>query len=104
MLPALKQATSTIPVVMAGSADPVGQGLVQSLGHPGANITGLSLQGVEVTGKRLELLKQLVPAAAPVAVLWERPSLPHWQAAARRPGHRVASRDVPSIPCVRSLP
>ena len=57
MLSALKQTTSTIPVVMAGSGDPVGQRYVQSLGHPGGNFTGLSLQGVEVTGKRLELLK-----------------------------------------------
>jgi putative tryptophan/tyrosine transport system substrate-binding protein len=62
-LPALKQATSTIPVVMAASGDPVGQELVQSLGHPGGNFTGLSSQGVETTGKRLELLKELIPGA-----------------------------------------
>ena len=80
VLPALKQATSTIPVVMAASGDPVGLGLVQSLGHPGGNFTGLSLQSVEVTGKRLELLKELVPGAAPVAVLWDRFSLSWWQA------------------------
>jgi putative ABC transport system substrate-binding protein len=100
MLPALKQATSTIPVVMGGAADPVAQGFVQSLGHPGANITGLSLQGVEVTGKRLELLKQLVPAAAPVAVLWERPSLPHWQAAeaaARERGWKLLSLEIRDV-------
>jgi putative tryptophan/tyrosine transport system substrate-binding protein len=81
-LPALKQAESTIPVVMAGSADPVGLGYVQSLGHPGANVTGLSLQSVETTGKRLELLRELVPTAVPVAVLWDRrSSLAYWQAA-----------------------
>ena len=62
---AAKEATSTIPIVMAGAEDPVGQGLVQSLGHPGGNFTGLSLQAVETTGKRLELLKELVPAASP---------------------------------------
>jgi len=80
-LPALKQATSTIPVVMAGAGDPVALGFVQSLGRPGGNFTGLSLQSIETTGKRLELLKELVPGAAPVAVLWHRASLPQWQAA-----------------------
>lgn len=49
-LAALKEATSTIPVVMGGSDDPVGRGFVRSLGHPGANFTGLSRQGVETTG------------------------------------------------------
>jgi putative ABC transport system substrate-binding protein len=58
-LPALKQATSTIPVVMIGASDPVGQGFAQSLGRPGGNFTGLSLQLTETTGKRLELLKEL---------------------------------------------
>jgi putative tryptophan/tyrosine transport system substrate-binding protein len=67
-LPAVKQATSTIPVVMIGAADPVGQGFAQSLGRPGGNFTGLSLQLVETTAKRLELLKELVPGDAPVAV------------------------------------
>jgi putative ABC transport system substrate-binding protein len=83
VLPALQQATSTIPVVMAGVGDPVAQGFVQSLGRPGGNFTGLSTQTVELTGKRLELLKELIPGAAPVAVLWYRApaSLPSWQAA-----------------------
>ena len=80
-LPALKQATSTIPIVMTAASDPVASGYVQSLRHPGGNITGLSLQSIETTGKRLELLKELVPPAAPVAVLWERPGLLYWQAA-----------------------
>jgi len=80
-LPARKQATSTIPVVMAASGDPVGEGLVQSLGQPGGNFTGLSLQLIETIGKRLELLKELVPGAAPVAVLWHRAYLRSWQAA-----------------------
>ena len=93
-LAALKEATSTIPVVMGGSDDPVGRGFVRSLGHPGGNFTGLSRQGVETTGKRLELLKELVPAAAPVAVLWDRFSLPSWQAAeaaARERGWKLLS-------------
>ena len=77
----LKQATSTIPVVMAASADPVAEGLVQSLGRPGGNITGLSLQSVETTGKRLELLKELVPGAALVAVILNRTNHLNRQAA-----------------------
>ena len=77
----LKQATSTIPVVMAASADPVAEGLVQSLGRPGGNITGLSLQSVETTGKRLELLKELVPGAMLVAIILSRTNTLNRQAA-----------------------
>jgi putative ABC transport system substrate-binding protein len=80
-LPALKQATSTIPVIMTATLDPVRQGFVESLGHPGGNFTGFSLQSVETVGKRLELLKQLVPGTAPVAVLWDQPNIVDWQAA-----------------------
>ncbi len=96
-LPALKQATSTIPIVMGAAADPVGQGFVESLGHPGGNFTGLSGQSVEVTGKRLELLKELVPGAAPVAVLWDRATLLSWQAAeaaARERGWKLLSLEI----------
>jgi len=80
-LPALKQATSTIPIVMAAAGDPVGSGYIRSLGHPGGNVTGLSLQAIETTGKRLEILKEVVPAAALVAVLWDGTSAAYWQAA-----------------------
>jgi len=66
---ALKQATSTIPIVMAGAGDPVGEGLIQSLAHPGGNITGLSEQSLELMGKRLEMLKELVPSGGPIAVI-----------------------------------
>jgi putative ABC transport system substrate-binding protein len=96
-LPALKQATSTIPVVMAGTLDPVGQGLARSLGHPGGNFTGLSTQSTETTAKRLELLKELVPGAAPVAVLWDRLNLLTWQAAeaaARERGWKLLSLEI----------
>jgi len=96
-LPALKQATSTIPIVMTGAGDPVGQGFVQSLGRPGGNITGLSLQSVDTTGKRLELLSELVRPAGPVAVLWDRYSLLHWQeaeVAARERGWRLLSLEI----------
>lgn len=78
---ALKQVTATIPIVMAAGSDPVAEGLVQSLGHPGGNFTGLSHQRTETTGKRLELLKELVPGAAPVAVLWEPSGVLSWQEA-----------------------
>jgi putative ABC transport system substrate-binding protein len=97
MLPALSRATLTIPIVMTGSLDPVGQGFVQSLRRPGGNITGLSLQSVETTGKRLELLKELVPSAGPVAVLWDRASLLSWQAAevaARERGWKLLSLEI----------
>jgi putative tryptophan/tyrosine transport system substrate-binding protein len=66
---AVKQATSTIPVVMAASGDPVETGAVTSLARPGENLTGLSLSAPELSGKRLELLKEAVPAIAHVAVL-----------------------------------
>src|SRR5262245_60718285 len=65
-----KQATSTIPIVVAASADPVATGLVTSLARPGGNITGLSAQSLELSGKRLELLKEAVPKASRVAVLY----------------------------------
>lgn len=82
MLNALKQETSTIPVIMAGAVDPVGEGLVMSLGRPGGNLTGLSLQSVETTGKRLSLLQELVPGEGPVAVLKDRAALGSQEAAA----------------------
>jgi putative ABC transport system substrate-binding protein len=66
---AAKQATSTIPIVMAQIGDPVGSGLVASLARPGGNITGVSVFGHEMAVKQLELLKQAVPRASRVAVL-----------------------------------
>jgi putative tryptophan/tyrosine transport system substrate-binding protein len=86
---ALKQVTSTIPIVMTGAPDPVGQGFAQSLGHPGGNFTGLSNQGSELIGKRLELLKQLVPTTAPVGVVWDRSGRGVWQAAEAAARERV---------------
>jgi putative ABC transport system substrate-binding protein len=83
-LATLRKATSTIPVVMAAAGDPVGDGYAQSLGRPGGNFTGLSLQEFDTIEKRLELLKELVPFPAPVAVLWNVSapySLRYWQAA-----------------------
>jgi putative ABC transport system substrate-binding protein len=66
---AAKQATSTIPIVIAVSADPVGAGLVSSLSHPGGNITGLSLLAPETDQKNLELLKEFLPKTERVAMI-----------------------------------
>jgi putative ABC transport system substrate-binding protein len=66
---AAKGATSTIPVVMAQVNDPVGNGFVTSLARPGGNITGLSTLAPEISGKQLELLKEIVPRLSRVAVL-----------------------------------
>ena len=67
---AAKGATTTIPIVMAVSVDPVGGGLVGSLAHPGGNVTGLTLMAAEVTGKRIELLTEMVPGLRRVAALY----------------------------------
>jgi putative tryptophan/tyrosine transport system substrate-binding protein len=66
---AAKQATSTIPIVMAGAGDPVGRGFVASLARPGGNITGVSNLAVALTGKWLELAKEVVPRISRVAIL-----------------------------------
>ena len=65
-----KQATSTIPIVFALAADPVGSGLVANLARPGGNLTGLSAQNVDLTGKRFELLREIVPGLRRLAVLF----------------------------------
>jgi len=67
---AAMRASSTIPIVFAGAADPVTDGLVASLARPGGNVTGLSNAGADLVGKRLELLKQAAPKLSRVAVLW----------------------------------
>ena len=67
---AIKRETQTIPIVMALSSDPVGAGFVASLARPGGNITGLSNISPELSGKRLELLREAVPGLSRVALLW----------------------------------
>jgi putative tryptophan/tyrosine transport system substrate-binding protein len=68
---AAKRATSTIPIVIAVSADPVGAGLVSSLGHPGGNVTGLSLLAPETDQKNLEHLKEILPKTRRVAMIFD---------------------------------
>src|SRR6266700_1807660 len=67
---AAKNATGTIPIVMAGAGDPVEQGLVASLARPGGNLTGVSFMFTELLPKQLELLSELVPQARAIALLW----------------------------------
>jgi putative ABC transport system substrate-binding protein len=67
---AAKEATGTIPIVMASSGDPVTAGIVASLAHPGANVTGLSALATDVQGKLLEVLREMVPHVARVAFLF----------------------------------
>ena len=66
---AIKQATSTIPIVFAVAVDPLGGGLVKSLARPGGNATGLSSQSTDLAGKRLEILREIVPGLHQVAAL-----------------------------------
>jgi putative ABC transport system substrate-binding protein len=72
---AAMQATSTIPIVMASSADAVGTRLVPNLGRPGGNVTGVTIMLDEMSAKRLQLLKEAVPSVSRVAILWD-PALP----------------------------
>jgi putative tryptophan/tyrosine transport system substrate-binding protein len=97
---AAKQTSSTMPIVMALDYDPIGAGFVASLARPGRNITGLTAINPELSGKRLELLKQAVPNLSRVAVLWN-PAEPNGetflketQNAARALGAHVQSLEV----------
>ena len=97
---AAQKATRTIPIVMASAGDPVASGLVESLAQPGGNITGLSQMAPELAGKRLELLKEIVPKLSRVAVLWnpeDRISTISWkeiQSPARVLGVQLHSLEV----------
>jgi putative ABC transport system substrate-binding protein len=96
--PAARDATKTIPVVFTGASDPVGEGYILSLARPGRNMTGLTLSGPELSGKRLELLKETVPEVSRVAVLWNRDDhpvhLPVTEAAARVLGVQLQILDL----------
>ena len=92
---AAKRATSAIPIVFSGVSDPVMSGLVPSLARPGGNLTGMSAADDELNGKRLELLRELLPQAREVAVLWmplvasHRTELAQIEAVAPRLGIRI---------------
>jgi putative tryptophan/tyrosine transport system substrate-binding protein len=93
---AAKQATTTVPIVMAAVADPVGSGLVQSLARPGGNITGFSNMAAEIAGKSVELLRDMLPSLKRVAVLanpldpFTRPFLEQVNLAGRTIGIEIA--------------
>ena len=70
VIAAVKRETQTIPIVMASSTDPVATGFVASLARPGGNVTGLSSMSPELSGKRLELLREIIPGLSRVAFLW----------------------------------
>jgi putative ABC transport system substrate-binding protein len=74
-----KSATQTIPIVLAAVGDPLATGIVPSLGRPGGNITGVSLLNTEMSGKGLQILKEAVPTASRVAVLWNSENRLHRQ-------------------------
>jgi putative ABC transport system substrate-binding protein len=99
---AAKRATSTIPIVMTAAGDPLGSGLVASLARPGGNVTGMSLMVPDLGGKRLELLKELLPRLSRVAVLWNAANpypaivFKETQAAGRTLGIEVQSLEVRS--------
>ena len=97
---AAKKATSVIPIVFPLALDPVGSGLVDSLARPGGNATGLSIQQTDTAGKRLELLRELVPGLHRLAIMansgnpgvvLERNEI---EAAARTLGHQVITSDI----------
>src|SRR5262245_9806646 len=68
-VPAARQATSAIPIVFAVATDPIGGGLVASLGRPGGNVTGLSVQSPDLVGKRVELLREVLPGVHGLAIM-----------------------------------
>ena len=99
-VPLVKQATSTIPIVFAVAIDPVGAGLVASLAKPGGNVTGLWIQANELAGKRLELLREVMPQLRRLAILFNADNtqpvleMGETQAEARRLGLEVAIRAI----------
>jgi putative ABC transport system substrate-binding protein len=99
-VPIVKQATSTIPIVFAVAIDPVGAGLVTSLAKPGGNVTGLSIQANELAGKRLELLREVMPQLRRLAILFNADNtqpvleMGETQAEARRLGLEIVPRAI----------
>jgi len=97
---AAKRVTSTIPIVMAVVSDPVDTGLVSSLAHPGGNVTGLTLMTAELSGKRMQLMRELVPQATRIGVLTRSAAAPapyfleRMRSAAQQLGVQVLVHDV----------
>ena len=97
---AAKQATSVIPIVFAATGDPVGAGFVQSLSRPGGNVTGLSLQSNDLAGKRLQLIREVIPNVSRVAFLGVNNNastateVAEFQAAGRTLGLEIARIDI----------
>jgi ABC-type uncharacterized transport system substrate-binding protein len=90
---AAKEATSAIPIVFALATDPVASGFVASLARPGGNATGLSIQGTDLVGKRLELLREVVPSLRRLAIMsdFRNPEMAEAEAAARMLGLEVTT-------------
>ena len=97
---AAKLATSGIPIVFVGVGDPVGSGLVASLGRPGGSVTGLTILSTELAGKRLQILRELLPRANRVALLVHRPSsttpllMREMRAASQQLGIQIAAQEI----------
>jgi putative ABC transport system substrate-binding protein len=97
---AAKRATAIVPIVFATAADPVGAGLVASLARPGGNVTGLSIQSTDLVGKRLELLREIVPGLHRLAVMASVGSaaavleMDEVQATARTLGFDIATLEI----------
>ena len=95
-----KQATQTIPIVMVTNADPVATGLIHSLARPGGNITGITNLSQDLSAKRLELLKEIVPKISRVAILWDETNegsaigFKEYDTAARVLGLQVQSLEI----------
>jgi len=103
---ALMQATDTIPILMVVPGDPVGAGLIKSLARPGGNVTGLTIQSIDLDGKRVELLEETVPRLSRIGVLFNpgnsvvRQDVAHLQAAGKTLGvtiHPVEARNQNEI-------
>jgi putative tryptophan/tyrosine transport system substrate-binding protein len=99
-VPTVRQATTTIPIVFGVAIDPVGSGLVASLAKPGGNVTGLSLQATNLAGKRLEILRELIPELRRLAIIFNAGNdqtvleMSETRAAARTLGLDVAPLEI----------
>jgi len=105
---AVKNATSTIPIVFMGVTDPIGAGLAASLAHPGGNSTGITNVAAVLTAKRMQILKECVPRLSRLAVLWDPKapgSVPQWrdsQKPAQDMGLQLHSMEVSNVDSYRS--